>query len=290
MYDSTWRRTRAPIPSVALYLVLVMAFSVPGWALLAHTGVHPGLAVFALMWCPAAAALLSAWISRRPIGAFGWGWPGLPFMAAGYAIPALYASAAYGVVWALGLGRPDPLHFLAATHRTVWPAIPLFATVAVLGNGLSALGEEIGWRGFLVPVLADRFGLAGTALISGAIWTAWHLPLILLGGHPMGTPASYGIMCFTVLVLAESFLFAWLRLASGSLWPCVLLHAVHNTAVQSIFTPLTADTGHTAWFIGEFGAALPAAAILAAIAVLRWAPLRRGWGKAGTVAPGAFRR
>ena len=285
MFDSNRRWAWAPIPSAALFAALVMGLSVPGWALVAHTGVHPGLPVFALMWCPAAAALLAAWISRRRIGQFGWRWPGFAPMAAAYAIPALYAVSAYAAIWASGLGRPDTLHFLAVTHRAFWPALPLLATVAVLGNCLAGLGEEIGWRGFLVPVLAERFGLAGTALISGAIWTAWHLPLILFGDYHGATPAWYSVTCFTVLVMAVAFLFAWLRLASGSLWPCMLLHAVHNTAVQSIFTPLTSDTGRTAWFTGEFGAALPIAAILAVVAVLVLSPMRRAWRQEGVVAP-----
>jgi hypothetical protein len=48
-----------------------------------------------------------------------------------------------------------------------------------------------------------------------------------------------------------------LRLKSGSVWAAALLHATHNVWVQQIFTPLTASTGKTAYFIDEFGAALP---------------------------------
>jgi hypothetical protein len=47
-----------------------------------------------------------------------------------------------------------------------------------------------------------------------------------------------------------------MRLKSGSLWTGALLHASHNLYVQGIFTPLTRNTGKTAWFIDEFGAIL----------------------------------
>jgi hypothetical protein len=63
-----------------------------------------------------------------------------------------------------------------------------------------------------------------------------------------------------------------MRLKSGSLWTGALLHASHNLYVQAIFTPLTRDTGKTAWFIDEFGAILPLVAV--AFAVYFWT--RRG--------------
>ena len=59
------------------------------------------------------------------------------------------------------------------------------------------------------------------------------------------------------MVIADSFIFAWMRLKSGSLWTGAILHASHNLYIQSILSPLTADTGKTEWFIGEFGAVLP---------------------------------
>jgi len=67
------------------------------------------------------------------------------------------------------------------------------------------------------------------------------------------------------LLIAISFVFAWIRLKSGSLWTAALLHASHNLYIQDIFTPLTRNTGKTAWFIDEFGAVLPAVALAFAI-------------------------
>ena len=194
-------------------------------------------------------------------------------MASGYAIPVIYALIAYGIVWALGLGRPDIVHYAVATHHSFWQTLPLLAVVGVFGGCVAALGEEIGWRGFLVPVLAQRFGFVQTALISGTIWAAWHVPLIVFGDYNGGTPAWYSVMCFAAGVLGVGFLFAWMRLLSGSIWPCVMLHAVHNTIVQEVLTPLTANTGHTAWFIDEFGAVLPLCIIAAAVLVIRIWPV-----------------
>lgn len=53
-----------------------------------------------------------------------------------------------------------------------------------------------------------------------------------------------------------SFAFAWLWLATGSIWPAVLMHAVHNTFTQSVLDTLTVDTGITEFFTTEFGLGL----------------------------------
>ena len=117
------------------------------------------------------------------------------------------------------------------------------ATFGLVISCLSALGEEIGWRGFLVPELAKNFSFTKTALISGGIWALWHYPLILFANYNNSSaPAWFGLFCFTVMVLGISFAFAWLRLKSGSLWTGVIFHASHNLFIQNFFTPLTGAT------------------------------------------------
>jgi CAAX protease family protein len=56
----------------------------------------------------------------------------------------------------------------------------------------------------------------------------------------------------------------WMRLKSGSIWPCVILHAAHNTFIQQFFDPLTVYRSKTAYVSGEFGAALLVLSILMA--------------------------
>jgi membrane protease YdiL (CAAX protease family) len=140
-----------------------------------------------------------------------------------------------------------------------------FGVARILAN---ALGEEIGWRGFLVWELSRKMSFTGTAILSGAVWSCWHYPLLIYGDHNNGTSTWYGLTCFTMLVISISFVFAWMRLKSGSLWTGAPAHASHNLYVQGIFTPLTRDTGKTAWFIDEFGAVLPIVTI--AFAVYFW--------------------
>jgi len=53
-----------------------------------------------------------------------------------------------------------------------------------------------------------------------------------------------------------TFVWAWLRLKSNSIWPCVFLHASHNTFIQQFYDPLTVYRNKTGYVAGEFGAAL----------------------------------
>src|SRR5262249_3568404 len=75
-------------------------------------------------------------------------------------------------------------------------------------------------------------------------------------------------LCFTVMVVSMSFVFAWMRLKSGSLWTGAILHASHNLYIQGVFTPITGDTGKTKWFVDEFGCVVPLVAV--AFAVYFW--------------------
>jgi len=269
---------------VGLYALLTFAFSAYFDVRLiraGHLDAAGGRWVVGLMWCPAAAAFAASLLTGRPLSAIGWRWS-WRYAGLAYAIPVVYGIAAYGAAWGLGFGRvPDPL-FAAALSVRFHGASPaasfaefllLQATLGVLFSCLTGLGEEIGWRGFLVPELARRTSLSRVALISGAIWAAWHYPVLLFAGYNGGTRRWYSLLCFTVLVLGISFLFAWIRLASGSVWPAAILHGSHNLWIQEVFDPLTGDTGRTRWIVGEFGVALALAGV--AVGWLAWRAGRR---------------
>src|SRR5260370_11563360 len=136
---------------------------------------------------------------------------------------------AYLVVWCAGLGGfpndefMDKLVVLMGLHAS--PAVSTMMYVLLVGTfGLakslaSSLGEEIGWRGFLVPQLFKSVGFTGTALISGVIGSCWHYPLLIWGHYNGGgTPPLYSLVCFTGLVRRISFGFAWSQVRSGGLW------------------------------------------------------------------------
>jgi uncharacterized protein len=96
------------------------------------------------------------------------------------------------------------------------------AIVGPINSCGRALGEELGWRGFLVPEACQAFGFLPGALIVGLIWALWHFPL-LLGSVPLT-----GIVNFTVMVVGISVAFAWVRQKSHSVWPSTIMHGTHN--------------------------------------------------------------
>jgi membrane protease YdiL (CAAX protease family) len=262
---------------VAVFLLLTFALSSIFYYLIisARTlGAAGGLYVIALMWCPGLAALATTLAYEGNLRGLGWGWGGTRYQLSSIAIPVLYSVAAYVVAWLTGLGgfyEPEFAREAASilaelglpglsAGTAITLAVLVTLAVGMPVNCLAALGEEIGWRGFLVPSLARRMTFSKTALLSGAIWAAWHYPLLLFADYNAATPAWYGLTCFTVMVLGLSFLYAWMRLRSGSLWTGMFLHASHNLVVQQILDPLTADTGVTRYVIGEFGIALALAA------------------------------
>jgi membrane protease YdiL (CAAX protease family) len=187
-----------------------------------------------------------------------------------------YAWAGYAVIWLAGFGGYNPRlarEIAAALRLQGYPdGVPLAVgfvvanTLLVVLGSFAALGEEIGWRGLLVPELAKRTGFTGTALASGVIWAVWHYPLLLHGALQRSDPPPwYAVGCFTLLLVAISFPLAWLRLRSGSLWPAVLFHATHNAVIQQYLTPVTSRAGLADYFVDETGAAMLPFALLAAV-------------------------
>jgi len=216
-----------------------------------------GLYVPMLMWCPGISALLTRFFFQRNLRGEGWTWGKTRYALAGYALPIAYAACAYGAVWIFDFGGVDLSRFHTGAVR--------FLFVGLAMSLAFALGEELGWRGFLVPKLAERFSFTQTAVISGIIWSSWHVPLIIFADYNGGTPTWYSIACFAVMVVGISFPMAWLRLRSGSVWPAALLHASHNLFIQGFFDRVTVDTGSTKYLLSEFGAVLALAAAITGV-------------------------
>jgi uncharacterized protein len=218
-----------------------------------------------LMWCPAVGALLTCKYLRRSVGSLGWKWDQTRYQVLSYLIPLGYSTFIYGIAWLTGIAALNPIQTGDAFSRFfgLGPLPRAFgiglyflvvATVGVIQNCATTLGEEIGWRGFLVPELAKRFSFTATAVLSGVIWALWHVPIIVFAGYNVGT-GWYGLAVVSANMIVLCFVLTWLRLKSGSLWTGVILHASHNHFIQQFFDPMTAYTGRTKYILGEFGVA-----------------------------------
>ena len=265
--------------AIGIFLLFTFGFSSIFYFLVIHTGKLGsgfGMYVTGLMWCPALSALVTTKILKRKISGLAWQWGKPGYQLWSYLTPLIYAFVAYLIIWLTGWGGFYNKEFVAGIAKSFgFGNLPggvvillyfIFAGIwGMAGSASTALGEEIGWRGFLAPELFKITRYTKTSFLVGIIWALWHFPILIFADYNSGTPIWYGLTCFTVLVISISFVFTWFRLKSNSLWTGVILHASHNLFIQSIFSPLTKDTGHTKYFTDEFGAVLPVIGLIAAI-------------------------
>jgi len=104
------------------------------------------------------------------------------------------------------------------------PLLPLvFLVILVLGG---PVGEEFGWRGYVLPFLLARRSAIVASLALACLWVVWHLPLFWLeGAAQQGT----SLLGFTVTVAAASVLFTWVYLHTRpGLYAVLLLHTSIN--------------------------------------------------------------
>lgn len=111
-----------------------------------------------------------------------------------------------------------------------WPplwAVPVVVVyVLVLGG---PLGEELGWRGYLLPRLEERTGALVATLVLAAVWTVWHLPLFSISGT---VQTLVPLWLFAVQIFVLSFVYTWLvHRVRHSLAPALALHTSSNVTV-----------------------------------------------------------
>lgn len=266
-------------PKIAVFLVLTFAFSSIFYYLVFSTRSFPTSYGLGIMWCPGLAGMITQLIFNHSLRGMGWR-PGRGrYLLASYFLPLAYVFVVYSIVWLVELGRFDPAALYKFVSEANGPSstpfgivgtyVVIMLTIGFLINCVATLGEEIGWRGLLVPELAKTTSFVKTVLISGGIWAIWHWPLILSGEYnSTGTPLWFGLICFTIMVIGISFPMTWFRLKSGSMWGPVLLHAAHNLFIQAFFNHLTSNTGPTEYVIDEFGVGL--ALMAPVLAYLFW--------------------
>lgn len=271
------------LKKIVTFLAITFLFSTVFYILIINAGsleVYGGLLVVGLMWVPGLAGILTQLIFEHTLRGMGWKLGKFKYLLIAYLLPLAYCLVVYGVTWLTGLGgvpNPEVMAQINASVSTVTSPLGKIliycANLAIFGvvmGLLSSAGEEIGWRGLLVPELAKITSFPKATFISGIIWTLWHNPLIIFADYSLpGIPKWYAVLMFAIMLLGNTTAFSWLRLKSGSMWPAILLHSSHNVFVQLVFTPLTLQTAITPFIIDEFGAGLAVTAIILAVIFLK---------------------
>lgn len=245
----------SPGVMVLTFLLLTFTFSSIYWYQIAILPKVPAnttpLLIFTLaaMWSPAMAALITRLFYQRNLRGFGFCPGQVRWLIAGVFLPVAIGLFMFGTAWVSGIA---PFNRDTATVILSSSFIPAFFS-GIIFNLVAAAGEEIGWRGLLVPELSQLMGFTKLALLSAAIWTVWHFPMIFFGTYHGAGPIWYSLVVFIPSVMGAGLILAWLRLMSGSVWVAVLFHGLWNYFVQQFYPALTVNTVEGTMMLGEFG-------------------------------------
>jgi membrane protease YdiL (CAAX protease family) len=136
---------------------------------------------------------------------------GLRWYVIALGLPTVLAIATAGLSYLLGSSE-----FIQAGRVSVLDFV-IFALV---------VGEELGWRGYALPLLLERRSAVTASLILGVIWGVWHLPTFVIPGTP-----QYGLpfAAFLLLTIEYSILMTWVFLHTrGSVLIATLFHGAIN--------------------------------------------------------------
>lgn len=211
------------------FVILSFGWTWPLAALASRSLVFPLLGLFG----PAVAAVVVLAATEGRSGLVGLfarfrvRWRDLPWLAVAVLLP----PALLVPVWLAGLVRTLTPETMPGEFRLA-PITPLGLLLALL-----IVGEEVGWRGFALPVLLRRWPALAAGLGVGVVWAFWHLLNFLMPEYPHhGLPFT----AFLILVVAQSVLFTWLHLrTAGSLTVAVAFHAALNLFALQLLDPAT---------------------------------------------------
>ena len=242
---------------IGTFLLVTFGLTWAVWAVVYLLGGAENLPLFTVgslvaMWCPGIAAIICSRyvtpMSKRDLG-LQRGY--LERYVSIYFFVFLFLIAAMGLSVGLGFQEVnatlEPLSSEIADQQypfndpilAVFISIVLSFTLAALFNSVFALGEELGWRGYLLAKLAP-IGLGRASILIGIIWGVWHAPAIFMGlnypGHPF-----LGVLMMIWFTIGWSVVLTWLREVTQSVLSAAFGHGLIN-AVASLPLLLLLDT------------------------------------------------
>lgn len=212
---------------VIVFIILVFLLPQPMLLLRVMALPFEPLLIYA-SWTPNIAAFIVIGVILREKGGIrkllaGWGkWKvGFCWYLAALS-PLLVSFLAAGIIMLLGGERIKPAGSII---------MPL-AISLIISTITGALGEELGWRGFLLPRIQERYNAITSSLIVGVIWALWHLPLWFLPGYGWDALPYWG---FALTSIAISVIMTWiLNNTDGSLVMASLIHLMINFSLSLV--------------------------------------------------------
>lgn len=227
-----------------------------------------------LMWIPALSAFVASWISitekKEPFSlkkqrAFlqirGCH---IKYILLGVLFPLVYLLIPYMIYWTT---HPANFGYTGVALSIILKDCLPMLIIGIFPNILTAMGEEIGWRGFLLPALTERMGLARAMFLTGFIWACWHLPILTFGDYMEGAPVWYKVPAFILCIVPVGIMTGYLTYKSKSVWPAAFLHAAHNNFDQAVFGVITRGEDKM-YFVSETGCLTILCAWIMAVIIL----------------------
>lgn len=254
MGTQTDHMTERKISSKALsifFLLVIILSALCEWIYCNATD----LIVMLLMWIPAISAFVAARISlndndedfsyKKQHSLLSIRKCKFKYIIVAFLIPLMYLIVPYAIYW---MTHPKSLSFGDASFIYIF----IYMIIAFIVSFATATGEEIGWRGFMLPALIDRMGISKGTTIVGMFWCVWHFPLLIWGGYMEGTPLWYKLCAFILCIFPVGIIAAILTMKSGSIWPAAVLHTTHNALDQELFGAFTIGEDKM-YFVSETG-------------------------------------
>lgn len=249
--------------------------------------------LFALaMWGPGIAAIVvTLFIARQPFSTlrlntlgpkryYFWAWFLAPLVAAlTLAATVLLGTGTFDSSFPMmreALAQSPQTQGLPSVEVLVAMQLAFAATLAPFINILFAMGEELGWRGFLLPKLLP-LGEWKALLLSGVIWGVWHAPATILHGHNFPAHPYLGVLVMTVGCMLLGVIFGWLYLKTKSPWAPALAHGAFNAIGPAALFFLNPEGLDMAMAGNPLGVAgwIPMALIILVLVALRQLPTRQ---------------
>ncbi|QXC60831.1 CPBP family intramembrane metalloprotease [Aquihabitans sp. G128] len=241
-------RSLHPLREAGTFVGLAYGLAVVVALLLPGTRSHPGPASVVSGVVPVVTLLLIGLTTRvrhapaNPIP-LGVRRAGLRYWPFAVLVPAAAIGASFAATWALGVVRFHQLGLYLAD-----------APISLVFMSVFWLVEELGWRGYLLPRLAQVLSNRSASLVTGLIHGVFHIPLMVLTVAYNSEGSRWLVVPGAVAVISlGGVLFGWLRIRSGSVWPAAIAHAAVNTALVESPTLVTDRPALAAYLTSEAG-------------------------------------
>lgn len=245
--ERTWK--------IFLIPVIVLSLIVEIW--LNHKG--PAILDFILMWIPGLSAMAATYFALKEnkeefhfysfFPKLGIRSVKIRYILLGVLIPLLYILIPYLIYWQI---HPENYEYAGVPIFTVLKIIGPTMIGGVFFKALSALGEEIGWRGYMIPYLTEKYDLKKAVIIVSLFWTGWHIPVLVGGDYMAGAPIWYKLPAFVLCIVPIGIIIGLLTYKAKSIWPAVFLHAAHNNFDQVVFGAMTSGADRM-YYVSETG-------------------------------------